>query len=181
MAEKKKARKKITTEKNRPIEEVIEDKAIKSYLPKHYFQALQDLSIEVNNAYFRLSFIRCPECNKKSNSAIMAHFGMNKKNTIGNLKGFSATIGDIISWFSDTYRGVSRVVGKSNGVYELEDVEFDIPRKEIAVIEKIIIPSKYLPIIEEMAMFLSYPFVSDENELAKIGNGEYPSVIKSKL
>lgn len=181
MAENKKVRIKLTTEKERPIEQIAEDKAIKKYLPKHYFQALQDLSIEVNNAYFRLPFVRCPECNKKSNSAIMAHFGISKKNTIGNLKGFSATIGDIISWFSDSYRGVSRVIGKANGVYELEDVEFDIPRKEIAIVEKMIIPSKYLPVIEEMATFLSYPFVSDENELVKIGNGEYPSVIKSKL
>lgn len=162
---------------------VAEDTAIrekKKYTPEQLVKAIEDMSVEINNAYFRTPYNRCPDCNKGQN-AVMGHFGLAGANKIGNLKGFQATIGDVIAWNSDTYKGLSIVKDKNNGVFELETSPFHTPRKEPAVIERMVVPEKYRPVIRLMAEFIANPDLEDGQELVKIGNGEYPDVIKGQL
>ena len=87
----------------------------------------------------------------------MAHFGFGGANKIGNLRGFNATIGDVIAWYADTYKGLSIIKDKNNGVYELETAPFNVARKEPAVIERMIVPSIYRTIIGEMAEYVANP------------------------
>lgn len=154
----------------------------KEYSPEDFAIAVNDLSLLVNNAYFRTPFARCPDCNKGMNT-IMAHFGKGAANKIGNLIGFQATIGDVIAWNSPTFKGLSVVKTKDNGVFGLETFGFTPERKEPAVIEKIIIPSKYRPLIGKMATYLANKNSPEyaEVELVKIGESEYPIAIKKEL
>lgn len=177
----KKRGKKFEAEIGAEPKVVAEDKAIKDkkkYTPEHLVKAIEDVSVEVNNAYFRTPYNRCPDCNK-GNNTIMGHFGLDGANKLGNLKNFQATKGDVIVWSSDTYKGLSIVKGKNNGVFELETSPFDVPRKEPAVIERLLVPQKYRHIIGLMAEFLANPHECEE--MAKIGKGDYPDVIKRQL
>lgn len=177
------AREKITTEKSAPKTIVTEDVAalqLKDYTSEHFIAAVSDLALHVNNAYFRTPFTKCPDCNK-GNNAIMAHFGDGGANKIGNLKGFQATIGDIISWKSDNHIGISVVKSKENGVFGLETSHFGVMRKEPAVIEKLIVPSKYRPILGKMAVYLANKDEISAEKLVKIGEREYPSAIAKEL
>lgn len=181
--ENKKRAKKIEMEVNSEPKVVKEDLAIqekKTYTMENLVRAIEDLSVEINNAYFRTPYNRCPNCNKGNNN-ILAHFGILGKNKIGNLKGFNATIGDVIAWSSSTYKGLSVIKEKYNGTFTLETSPFDIPRKEPAVVERLVIPSLYRPVIGKMAMYLTYGIQDENITLVKIGNGEYPDVIKAKL
>lgn len=178
----KKRGKKIEAELNADLKEVKEDVAIKekkSYSIESLVIAINDLSLELNNPYFKAPFNRCPDCNK-GNNTILAHFGVNGKNKIGNLKGFQATIGDVIAWYGQTYKGISIVKGKNNGVFELETSPFEIARKEPAVVERMVIPEKYRSILGEMATYLSNKDLY-KGDLTTIGEGEYPNVIRTKL
>ena len=177
--------KKLEAEKGSEPKIVAEDNAVKEevkkkYSSQHLIEAIEDVSIEVNNAYFRTPYNRCPNCNK-GNNAVMGHFGLDGNNKLGNLKGFQATIGDVIAWSSDTYKGLSIVKGKENGVFELETSPFDTPRKEPAVIERMVVPSALRPIIGEMATYLANKELYNDVELVKIGKREYPNAIKRKL
>ncbi len=140
--------------------------------------AIEDLALQVDNAYFRHPFKKCPDCNKSD--TIMGYFGVDGANKISNLKGFQAIVGDVISWHSNTYKGISIVKSKNNGVFELETSPFVVARKEPAIVERMVIPIRYRAIIAEMAQFL-VDGINDGQELVKIGNGEYPSVIAEKL
>ena len=185
MTEKKNARKgkKFEAEIGSELKEVKEQTAIrdkKKYTPEQLVKAIEDVSIQINNAYFRTPYNRCPDCNK-GNNTVMAHFGFGGANKLGNLRGFNATIGDVIAWSADTYKGLSIIKDKNNGVYELETAPFNVARKEPAVIERMIVPSIYRPIIGEMAEYLANPDLYEDAELVKIGNGEYPDVIGKKL
>ena len=111
----------------------------------------------------------------------MAHFGIKGKNTIGNLKGFIATIGDVIAWNSRTYKGLSIVKSKLNGIYELETECFDKELKEPAIVELMLVPNKLKPIIEEMATYLANKDLYKGVELVKIGDEEYPNAFREKL
>jgi len=178
-------KKKTTTEKNYKPELVMEDFAsmqLKKYSPIDFTRAVLDLSLELNNPYFKAPFVRCPDCNK-DNNAIMAYFGQGGNNKIGNLKGFQATLGDVIAWNSDSFKGLSVVKSKDNGIFGLSTEHFDIPRKEPAVIEKMIIPEKYRKMLGYMATYLANKKskIFKSIELVKIGEGEYPCVIKKEL
>lgn len=176
-------RTKIKAEKNTAEVAEKEDLAIlqlKDYTSEHFVAAVSDLALHVNNAYFRSPFVKCPDCNK-GNNAVMAHFGHGGDNKIGNLKGFQATIGDIISWKSDSHVGLSVVKSKENGVFGLETSHFGVMRKEPAVIERLIIPSKYRPILGQMATYLANKENSEVKDLVKIGEREYPSAIAKEL
>lgn len=176
--------KKFEAEKGSELKETKEQTAIKEdkkkYSTEQLVKAIEDVSVEINNAYFRTPYNRCPDCNK-GNNTILAYFGIGGANKIGNLQGFQATIGDVIAWSADTYKGLSIVKGKNNGVFELETSPFVTARKEPAVIERMIVPTKFRPVIGLMAEYLANPDLYDGAELVKIGNGEYPDVIKSKL
>lgn len=179
------ARKKITMEKTIGKELVAEDFSaiqLKQYSPVDFTKAVFDLSIELDNPYFKAPFVRCPDCNKGNNS-IMAYFGQGGSNKIGNLRGFQATIGDIIAWNSDSFKGLSVVTTKDNGVFGLSTEHFSIPRKEPAVVEKMIVPEKYRKMLGNMATYLANKKskIFKGLELVKIGEGEYPSVIKEQL
>lgn len=169
-------RKKITTEKGKEPQIVAEDNAIKieenkkKYNIEHYLQAIEDLSVMVNNAYFKMPYNRCPKCNQ-GNNTIMAKFGIDGANTIGNLNGFNATVGDIIAWYGYTQKGLSMVVGKNNGVYKLATSHFERRIDEPAVVEMIVVPSKYKDLLDKMAL---YRAVTPNFE-------EYPDVIKRQL
>lgn len=185
MAEKKttKKGKKFEAEIGSELKEVKEQTSIKTkknYTTEQLVKAIEDVSVEINNAYFRTPYNRCPDCNK-GNNAIMAHFGYGGANKIGNLRGFNATVGDVIAWSANTYKGISIIKSKNNGIYELETAPFLVARKEPAVVERMVVPSKFRPVIGEMAEFLANPDMYGEVELVKIGNGEYPDVIKAKL
>ena len=178
-------RKKITTEKYREPEIVAEDMAIlklKEYNQPQFVTAVYDLSLELNNPYFKAPFVRCPNCDKGSN-AIMAHFGEGGDNKIGNLKGFQATIGDIIAWNSNSFKGLSVVKTRDNGIFGLETSHFEVSRKEPAVIEKMIVPEKYRALLGEMATFSANKdnVMFKDVELVKIGESEYPIAIKKQL
>lgn len=175
---------KFEAEKGAEPKQVEEMTAVKEkikYSPEMLVAAIEDVALEVDNAYFRHPFKKCPSCYKEGMNSILAHFGVGGKNKIGNLKGFQATIGDVIAWNSDTYKGLSIVKDKNNGVFELETSPFYTPRKEPAVIERMVVPEKYRPIIRLMAEFIANPELEDGQELVKIGNGEYPDVIKGQL
>lgn len=177
------AKEKITTEKNSEKSVVAEDLAaiqLKDYTSEHFVAAVSDLALHVNNAYFRTPFSKCPDCNKGNNS-IMAHFGHGGANKIGNLKGFQATIGDIVSWKSDNHIGLSVVKSKENGVFGFETSHFGVMIKEPAVIERLIIPSKYRPILGKMATYLANKENMNVKKLVKIGEREYPSAITKEL
>lgn len=185
MTEKKttKKGKKFEAEIGSELKETKEQTAIKvkkKYTVEQLVKAIEDVSVEINNAYFRTPYNRCPDCNKGDNT-VMAHFGFGGANKLGNLRSFNATIGDVIAWSADTYKGISIIKAKNNGVYELETAPFTVARKEPAVIEKMVVPSKFRLVIGEMAEFLANPDMYVEVELVKIGNGEYPNVIKTKL
>jgi len=174
---------KISLEKNSEPEIVKEDLAIlklKDYKVEHYLNAVLDLSEHVDNVYFKAPFQRCPGCHK-SGSAVMAHFGQGGSNKIGNLKGFDATIGDVIGWSSSSYNGISIVKSKDNGVFMLESEHFSLDRKEPAVIEKLLIPEKFVPILTQMAIYLANAKKYKKTDLVKIGQREYPSVIAEQL
>jgi len=156
------------------------DVQLNKYSIEQFIQATFDLSLKVNNAYFKAPFVRCPNCDK-SNSTILAYFGEGGKNKIGNLKGFNATIGDVIGWKSATYSGLSIVKNKNNGVFELETEHFNVPRREPAIIERMIVPSMYRKIIEEMATYLANKENYKKMKLVEIGKTEYPDVIEKKL
>lgn len=179
------ARKKIMMEKNREPKLVAEDFAsmqLREYSPAELATAAYDLSLELNNPYFKAPFIRCPNCNKGSN-AVMVHFGQGGDNKIGNLKGFQATIGDIIAWNSDNFKGLSIVKSKDNGVFGLETSHFEVSRIEPAVIEKMIVPEKYRKMLGQMATFLANKkaAIFKDVELVKIGESEYPCAIREQL
>lgn len=179
----KKRGKKIEAERGAEPQIVKEDEAIKEekkYEVSHLIMAIEDLSIKVNNAYFKAPFNRCPDCNK-GNNTIMAHFGVGGANKIGNLAGFQATIGDVIGWSGNTYKGISIVKGKMNGVFELETAPFDVPRKEPAVVERMVVPSIYRPILGEMAEFLASGVDAEGEDFVEIGKRKYPNVIAEKL
>jgi hypothetical protein len=178
-------RKKITIEKYRKPEIVAEDLALlklQEYNQTHFITAVYDLSLELNNPYFKAPFIRCPNCDKGSN-AIMAYFGDGGDNKIGNLKGFQATIGDIIAWNSNSFKGLSVVKTRDNGIFGLETSHFEVSRKEPAVIEKMIVPDKYRSLLGEMATFLANKdnVVFKDAKLVRIGESEYPIAIKEQL
>lgn len=182
----KKRGRKIEAERGAEPQIVAEDKAVKEekkYEIVHLVAAIEDLALEIDNAFFKHPFKRCPDCAKKGNNTVLAYFGVNGNNKIGNLKGFDATNGDLISWYSETYKGISFVKSKDNGVFELETSPFNIPRKEPAVVERMVIPSKYRPILGEMANYLAKPLSAgcETMVLAKIGGGYYPDVIAKKL
>lgn len=179
------ARKKIKMEKKSHPEVVIEDLSLLNLVPysdEHFISAVYDLSLELNNPYFKTPFVRCPNCNEGNNSVVV-EFGVGAPNKIGNLKGFQATIGDIISWNSRTYKGLSIIKTKENGVFGLATAHFKNRRKESAVVERMIIPQKYRPIIGEMATYLANmdAVVYSKSRLLKIGEGKYPYAIKKKL
>lgn len=182
---KKRSGKKLEAEIGAEPKVVAEEKAIKekkTYSQVALINAIEDLALKIDNAFFKHPFKRCPDCNKKSNNTVLAYFNCGGKNKIGNLKGFDATIGDVISWYSDSYKGISIVKGKNNGVFELETEPFDVPRKEAAVIERMVIPSMYRPIIGEMAEFLSQDLViTDFENYTEIGKRIYPNAIAEKL
>lgn len=175
---------KFEAEKGSELKTVAEDEAIKTdkkkYTTEQLIKVIEDVSLEVNNAYFRTPYNRCPDCNK-GNNTVMAYFGEDGASKIGNLRGFQATIGDLIAWSSLTYKGLSFVKSKLNGVFELETSPFLVARREPAVIEKMLIPAKYRPIIGQMAEYLANPDLYADEELVKIGNGEYPNAIKTQL
>ena len=54
-------------------------------------------------------------------------------------------------------------------------------RKEPAVIEKLIVPSKYRPILGKMAVYLANKDEISAEKLVKIGEREYPSAIAKEL
>lgn len=175
---------KFEAEKNAELKEVKEETAIQSpkkkYSAEQLVKAIEDVSVEINNAYFRTPYNRCPDCNK-GNNTILAYFGIGGANKIGNLKGFQATKGDVIAWSADTYKGLSIVKSKDNGIFELETAPFIAARKEPAVIERMIVPEKFRSVIGLMAEYLANPDLYEGAELVTIGKGEYPDVIKSKL
>lgn len=180
---KKKEAIKIEAEQNSEITIPKENLSIqekKMYSTENLIKAMEDLSLYVNNAYFRTPYNRCPNCNKGFNN-ILAHFGTKGKNTIGNLKGFNATIGDVIAWSSPTYKGLSIVKAKNNGVFELETSPFEKPRKEPAVIERLVVPSLYRTILGEMAEYLENEYKDEDTVLVAIGKRDYPDVIRKKL
>ena len=111
----------------------------------------------------------------------MAYFGKGGENKIGGLKGFQATIGDIIAWKSDTYSGLSVVISKENGVFGLETSHFSVRRDEPAIVERLVIPQKYRGVLGQMAMFLANPSSYPDEDLVKIGEREYPNVIKANI
>lgn len=177
------AREKITTEKKSTKSVVAEDLAaiqLKDYTSEHFVAAVTDLALHVNNAYFRAPFSKCPDCNK-GNNTVMAYFGDGGANKIGNLKGFQATIGDIVSWYSNSHIGLSVVKSKENGVFGFETSHFGVMRKEPAVIEKLIVPAKYRPILGKMATYLANKENIEVKKLVKIGEREYPSAITKEL
>ena len=179
---KKKIRKKFEAEIGAEPKIVAEDVAIrdkKKYTSTELVRAITDVSLYIDNAYFRTPFKRCPKC--FDSSTIMAHFGIKGKNTIGNLRGFSATIGDVIAWSSRTYKGLSIVKSKLNGIYELETECFDKELKEPAIVELMLVPSKLKPVIEEMATYLANKDLYEGVELVKIGDEEYPNAFREKL
>lgn len=177
---------KFEAEKGAEPKQVEEMTAVREkikYSPEMLVSAIEDVALEVNNAYFRHPFKKCPSCYKNSLNAVLAHFGAGGKNKIGNLKGFQATVGDVIAWTSDSYKGMSIVKGKNNGVFELETNPFEIPRKEAAIIERVIIPEKYRNVIAKMADYKAGNLLegwAGEATVA-IGRGEYPNVIKEEL
>lgn len=177
---------KTATEKN--FEEVIEkeDTAIKDepikkkYSQIHLITAINDLALKINNAYFRSPFIKCPSCSK--NSTILAHFGEGGADKIGNLKKFDVTKGDVISWKSDSFTGISIIKDKNNGVLQLETAPFETPRKEPAVVERLIIPEKYRSLLGEMAQFLADTEGFEHYaEGSEIGEHIYPDVITKRI
>ena len=177
---------KFEAEKGAEPKQVKEMTAVKEkikYSPEMLVSAIEDVALEVNNAYFRHPFKKCPSCYKNSLNAVLAHFGAGGKNKIGNLKGFQATIGDVIAWTSDSYKGMSIVKGKNNGVFELETSPFEIPRKEAAIIERVVIPEKYRNVIAKMADYKAGNLLEgwSGEETVTIGKGEYPNVIKEEL
>lgn len=175
---------KFEAEKGAEPKIVAEQKAIKktiAYNPAHLVNAIEDLALEVDNAYFRHPYKKCPSCYKTSLNAVLVHFGTFKPNKLGTLKNFDATIGDVISWTSEHFKGMSIVKGKNNGIYELETSPFTEPHIESAIIERIVIPEKYRSIIGEMAKFIAEEKENYKGKLVKIGKGEYPSDIKEKL
>lgn len=177
---------KFEAEKGAEPKQVKEITAIKEkikYSPGMLVAAIEDVALEVDNAYFRHPFKKCPSCYKEGMNSVLAHFGLGGKNKIGNLKGFQATIGDVIAWTSDTYKGMSIVKSKNNGVFELETSPFEIPRRESAVVERIVIPEKYRSVIGKMADYRAgnLPEGWSGVTVAVIGKGEYPSVIKEEL
>ena len=179
------ARKKITMEKNSKESGALEDVSamdLVEYSATDFVVAVNDLSKHVNNAYFKTPYSRCPDCNK-GNNTVMAHFGKGGPSNIGNLSGFQATVGDVIGWNSTTYNGLSLVKSKENGTFGLESAFFAQERKEPAVVERIIIPSKYRPIIGKMAVYLANKdnVMYRNVETIKIGEGEYPNVIEKEL
>jgi len=184
MTEKKiKKGKKFEAEIGAEPKEVAEQTAIKEkkkYTIEQLITAVEDVSVEINNAYFRTPYNRCPDCNK-GNNTVLAYFGEGGTNKIGNLRNFQATIGDLIAWSSQTYKGLSFVKDKQNGTFILETSPFVVARKEPAVIEKMLVPSVYRPAIGLMAEYLANPDLYENAELVKIGNGEYPDVIKRQL
>lgn len=178
-------RKKITMEKNKEEQIVAEDMAVLNlteYSPSDFITAIYDLSLELDNPYFKTPFNRCADCNK-SNGTVMVHFGCGSDNKIGNLKGFQATIGDIIAWNSNNFKGLSIVKSKDNGIFGLETSHFEAEIKEPAVIERMVIPNKYRALLGEMATYLANktsPLFKGV-ELIKIGESEYPIAIKGQL
>jgi hypothetical protein len=170
---KKKTKNKIITEK---------EQTRKKFGMGEFLVAACDLSIQLDNPYFKTPYNRCPDCNKGNNSALV-YFGVAGKNKIGNLKKFNATVGDLISWNSDTYKGLSVIKSKENGVYELETSPFDTPRMEPAVVERMVIPTKYREAIDEMADYLANIGIDMQiiKAFSKIGDREYPDVIAKKL
>ena len=179
------ARRKIQMEKNSKPKMVAEELAevhLKKYSPEDFAVAVNDLSIKIDNAYFRTPYARCKDCDK-GNNTIMAHFGIGGSNKIGNLSGFQATVGDVIAWKSRTFEGLSVIKTKDNGIFGLETSSFPAARKEPAVVEKVLIPTRLRPIIGEMAMYLANKDspVFNNTELAIIGEREYPVDIAGKL
>lgn len=176
--------KKFEAEKGSELKETKEQTAIKEnkkkYTAEQLVKAIEDVSVEINNAYFRTPYNRCPDCNK-GNNTIMAYFGFGGANKIGNLQGFQATIGDVIAWSADTYKGLSIVKDKFNGVFELETAPFVTARKEPAIIERMVVPQKFRHVIGLMAEYLTNPDLYKNEVLVKIGKGEYPDVIKAEL
>lgn len=163
---------------------VAEQKAIKkkpSYNPEQFVNAIEDLALEVDNAYFRHPYKKCPSCYKNSLNAVLVHFGTIAPNKLGKLKNFDATIGDIIAWTSEHFKGMSIVKSKNNGTFELETKPFAEPHIESAIIERVVIPEKYRSIIGQMAEFIASNKEEYKGELVKIGKGEYPNVIKEQL
>lgn len=176
-------RKKITTEKGSipvTVKEEISIKELKPYSQDNLSIAINDLALHIDNAYFRSPFNRCPDCNKGNNS-VLAYFGDGATNKIGNLKGFQATIGDIMSWNSPTYKGLSIIKSKSNGIFELETACFDRPCREPAIIERMVVPNMYRPIIGEMATYLTNIDCFKSKKTVKVGEREYPVDIIKKL
>ena len=177
------ARKKITTEKGSEPTVVKEENGIrelKPYSQNELALAINDLALHIDNAYFRSPFNRCPDCNK-GNNIILAYFGEEGINKIGNLKGFQATTGDVMSWNSPTYKGLSLIKSKNNGTFELETACFNKPCKEPAIIEKMVVPNKYRPIISEMATYLANIDYFKTKKTKKIGEREYSVDIIKKL
>lgn len=177
---------KFEAEKGAELKQVEEITAVREkikYSPEMLVSAIEDVALEVNNAYFRHPFKKCPSCYKNSLNAVLAHFGAGGKNKIGNLKGFQATVGDVIAWTSDSYKGMSIVKGKNNGVFELETSPFEIPRKEAAIVERVVIPEKYRNVIAKMTDYKAgnLPEGWAGEATVAIGRGEYPNVIKEEL
>lgn len=168
------------TKAKKDINKVDAVENLKDYTQEQFIMAVLDLASHVNNAYFRTPFNKCPDCNK-GNNAVMAHFGASGNNKIGNLSGFQATIGDIISWNSSTFKGISVVKSKQNGVFELETSPFNEARKEPAIIERLVVPAKYRPILGDMAKYLANKDILDVKKLTQIGEREYPNAIAKKL
>ena len=175
---------KFEAEKGAEPKVVAEQKAIKpkvAYNPEHLVNAIEDLALEIDNPYFRHPFKKCPTCYKDGFNSVLIHFGTLRPNKLGVLDGFEATIGDVIAWTSEHFKGMSIVKGKNNGVYELETSPFVEPHIESAVVERIVIPEKYRHILGQMAQFLALNKDVYKGELVKIGKGEYPSAIKEQL
>ena len=177
---------KFEAEKGAEPKKVAEQIAVKEkkvYNPEQLVQAIEDLALEVDNAYFRHPFNKCPSCYKTSLNAVLCQFGQSGANKIGGLRGFDATIGDVIAWTSEHYKGMSIVKGKNNGVYELVTSPFTEPHLESAIIERVVIPEKYRKPLAEMAYYLAghFPEGREDATTATIGKGEYPNVIKEQL
>lgn len=175
---------KFEAEKGAEPTVVAEQKAVKkkpSYNPEQLVNAIEDLALEIDNAYFRHPYKKCPSCYKTSLNAVLVHFGTLAPNKLGILKNFDATIGDIIAWTSEHFKGMSIVKGKNNGVFELETSPFIEPHIESAIIERVVVPEKYRSIIGQMAEFIASGKDDYEGELVKIGKGEYPNAIKGQL
>ena len=183
--EKKNKRIKVAAEKGFQPEVEKEDEAItiepekKNYGVEQLLIAITDLSLKINNAYFKAPFYRCPNCNKSATTLL--YFGEGGANKIGNLKGFNATVHDLIAWKSPSYEGISFVKSKDNGVFELETSPFKVAKKEPGIIERMVIPEMYRPILGEMAAFLAEGHTGGETDVTLIGDNWYPYAIAQRI